>query len=302
MKILSDIVKILVLSIVLAGGLVASRIFLLKLDVFIPRLPQQADENTAIYYLLIGSLILAIGWFYLIKGIGGSKKERMLISSLFLLIGFSIGVTIESAIYSDVGSYHLTIILLILPIILYAIISTIITDTKKPLQTFAQRLLSYFKTWSKKVWLKKILLAIISFPVIYFIFGIIASPFVTNYYSKLVGGLQLPDAGTITGIQLIRSTLFLAITIPVIINWTSTKTQLIISLSMAHFVMVFAYDIYLAIVMPFELVIIHGIEIAADSFVYSWILIKILYPNNKTDTKNFKKSETPTSIGMSGMR
>jgi len=280
MKILKDIGKILLLSIVLASGLVVSRILLLKLDVFIPRFPQQADENTAIYYLLIGSVLLASGWYYLFKGIGGSKKERILISSFFILIGFSIGVTIESAIYSDVGSYHMSIILLLLPMILYAIIITITTDTQKLLKPFDQRLFSYFKTWSKKDWLKKILLAIISFPIIYFIFGIIVSPFVTNYYSKLVGGLQLPDVGTIIGIQLIRSILFLAITIPVIINWTSTKTQLIISLCMAHFVMVFAYDIYLAIVMPFELVMIHGIEILADSFVYSLILVNILWQKN----------------------
>jgi len=286
MQLLKDIGKILLLTIVLASGLVVSRILLLKLEVFIPRLPQQANENLAIYYLLIGSLILASGWFYLIKGISGSKKERILISSLFLLIGFSIAVTIESAIYSDVGSYHLSIILLLLPMILYAIIISVITDTKKPQQSFDKRLLSYYKTWSKKDWLKKTLLAIISFPIIYFIFGIIASPFVTDYYSELIGGLQLPDAGTIIGVQLIRSTLFLIITIPIIINWTSTRTKLIISLSMAHFAMVFAYDIYLAIVMPLELVIIHGIEIGADSFIYSWILISILYPNNKIVVEN----------------
>jgi len=277
MKIVKDIGKILLLSIVLASGLVVSRILLLKLNVFIPRLPQQADENTAIFYLLFGSLILASGWYYLSKGIGGSKKERILISSFFLLIGFSIGITIESAIYSNVGSYHLSIILLLLPMILFAIICSIITETKKLPQTFAQRLLSYFKTWSKKVWLKKTLLAIISFPIIYFIFGIIVSPFVTNYYSKLVGGLQLPDAGTIIGVQLIRSILFLVITIPIIVNWTLTKTKLIITLSIAHFVNVFAYDIYLAIIMPFELVMIHGIEILADSFVYSLILVNILW-------------------------
>ena len=281
MKILKDIGKILLLSIVLASGLVVSRILLLKFDIFIPRLPQQADENTAIYYLLIGSILLSSGWYYLVKGIGGSKTERILISSVFIVIGFSIGVTIESAIYSDVGSYHMSIILLLLPMILYAIIITFITDTKKLLHSFDKRLMSYFKTWSKITWLKKILLAIISFPIIYFIFGIIASPFVTNYYSKLVGGLQLPAPGTIIAVQVIRSILFLAITIPLITNWTSTKTKLIISLGIAHFVMVFAYDIYLAIVMPVELVIIHGIEIAADSFVYSWILIKILYPKNK---------------------
>jgi hypothetical protein len=274
---LKEIGKIFLLSVVLASGLVVSRILLLKLNVFIPRFPQQADENTAIYYLLIGSMLLASGWYYLFKGIGGSRMERILISSVFILVGFSLGVTIESAIYSDVESYHMSIILLLLPMILYAVIITIITDTKRLPQSFYKRLMSYFKTWSKKYWFKKILLAIISFPIIYFIFGVIASPFVTDYYSKLVGGLQLPDPKTIIGIQLLRSILFLAITIPIIINWTSTKTKLIISLGIAHFVMVFAYDLYLAIVMPYELVFIHGIEVAADSFIYSWVLIIILY-------------------------
>jgi hypothetical protein len=277
MNVLKEIGKIFLLSVVLASGLVVSRILLLKLNVFIPRFPQQADENTAIYYLLIGSMLLASGWYYLFKGIGGSRMERILISSVFILVGFSLGVTIESAIYSDVESYHMSIILLLLPMILYAVIITIITDTKRLPQSFYKRLMSYFKTWSKKYWFKKILLAIISFPIIYFIFGVIASPFVTNYYSKLVGGLQLPDPKTIIGIQLLRSILFLAITIPIIINWTSTKTKLIISLGIAHFVMVFAYDLYLAIVMPYELVFIHGIEVAADSFIYSWVLIIILY-------------------------
>jgi hypothetical protein len=277
MNVLKEIGKIFLLSVVLASGLVVSRILLLKLNVFIPRFPQQADENTAIYYLLIGSMLLASGWYYLFKGIGGSRMERILISSVFILVGFSLGVTIESAIYSDVESYHMSIILLLLPMILYAVIITIITDTKRLPQSFYKRLMSYFKTWSKKYWFKKILLAIISFPIIYFIFGVIASPFVSNYYSKLVGGLQLPDPKTIIGIQLLRSILFLAITIPIIINWTSTKTKLIISLGIAHFVMVFAYDLYLAIVMPYELVFIHGIEVAADSFIYSWVLIIILY-------------------------
>jgi hypothetical protein len=225
MNVLKDIGKILLLSIVLAGGLVISRILLFKLGFFIPRLPQQADEASAVYYLFIGSLLLASGWFYLIRGIGGSIKQRIVISSLFTLVGFSIAVTIESAIYSDVGSYHMTILLLILPMIFYAVIGSIITASKKPVQSFGKRALSYFKTWSKRVWLRKIILAIISFPIIYFIFGIIASPFVTNYYSNLVGGLKLPDTGTIIAVQLIRSILFLVITFPVLINWTSSKTH-----------------------------------------------------------------------------
>jgi hypothetical protein len=40
--------------------------------------------------------------------------------------------------------------------------------------------------------------------------------------------------------------------------------------------MVFAYDIVLAIEMPVELVIIHGIEILGDSLVYSWIFVRLI--------------------------
>ncbi len=132
-------------------------------------------------------------------------------------------------------------------------------------------------------------MAIISFPLIYFFFGILVSPIVTTYYDELVKGLFLPKPETIIIIQLIRSTLFLLITIPIIINWTSSKTQLILALSFAHFVMVFAYDFYLAIVMPIELVLIHGVEILLDSFVYSWVLIKILNNRNETVANIIKK-------------
>jgi hypothetical protein len=278
MSILKDICRIILLSIALASSLVISRIILFIIGFNIPRLPQQADENTAIYYLLVGSFILAGGMFFLIKGIGGSLKEKVLISLLFILFGFAIGVTIESAIYSDTDSYHMTIILLLFPMVIYALISTLITRKKQTSGSFLSKLQIYIKSWSLRTWVQKVLLAIISFPLIYFIFGIVASPFVTAYYDDLIEGLTLPEPGTIILIQLLRSTLFLIITIPIIIYWTKTRTQLILSLGFAHFVMVFAYDIYLAIVMPLELVIIHGIEIVADSFIYSWILINIFYP------------------------
>ncbi len=277
MAALKNFGKILFLTFILAGSLVLSRVILFQLGVEIPRLPQQADENTAVYYLLTGSLFLAAGWFFLIKDIGGSLREKTLISWLFIFIGFSIGITIESAIYSDVESYHLTVFLLIIPAILYAFVASLMTHREQPSRSCYRELLSYFKKWSKGIWLRKIVLAIVSFPVIYFVFGMIAAPFVLEYYSNDIEGLALPPPGTIILVQLIRSTLFLIITIPVIISWTSSKTRLVLSLTIAHFVMVFAYDIYLAIVMPLNLVLIHGIEIFAVSFVYSWILVKILW-------------------------
>ena len=268
--------KILLLSFVLVSGLIISRIIIYKLGLIIPRMPQQADEVTAVYYLFAGSLLLSGGFYFLTQNIAGSRIIKFLIIFLFMFIGFGIGVSIESSIYSDMESYNLIIIILFLPTLLFSIVSSIIYEPKQASESFITNLLNFFKKHSKGKWIWKFILAIISFPIIYFFFGILVSPIVTIYYDELVKGLFLPNPQTIIFIQLIRSTLFLLITIPIIINWTSGKTHLILALGCAHFVMVFAYDFYLAIVMPIELVLIHGIEILLDSFVYSWVLIRIL--------------------------
>ena len=80
MGILKDIWSVVLLGLVFATGLIASRLFVYKLGLRIPRLPQQADESTAVYYLLAGSLLLAWGFFILVKGIGGSTKVKFLIT------------------------------------------------------------------------------------------------------------------------------------------------------------------------------------------------------------------------------
>ena len=252
-------------------------------------MPQQADEATAIYYLFAGSLLLSSGFYFLTKNIAGSRMVKFLIIFLFIFIGFGIGVSIESSIYSDIESYNLVIIILFLPILLFSIVSSLIYEPKQVSESFTTNLLNFFKNHPKGKWIWKFILAIISFPIIYFFFGILVSPIVTTYYNELVKGLFLPKPQTIIFIQLIRSTLFLLTTIPIIINWTSSKTQLILALGFAHFVMVFAYDFYLAIVMPIELVLIHGIEILFDSFVYSWVLIKILNTRDETMANIIKK-------------
>lgn len=278
MKALRYILKIVLLSIVLAGSLVISRLVLYQLGLNLPRFPQQAEESIAIYYLLAGSIILAMGFFAVIRGISGSYKLKFLLILLFTIFGFSIGVTIESAIYSDVPSYNLTIIVLLLPVFLFSLIAPLLTENRHLKDSFSYRMKEYFKLWPVKIWIRNILLAIISFPVIYFIFGLAVSPFVSAYYHEMVEGLKLPGPGKIILIQFIRSTIFLIITIPVIVYWSGSKTKLILSLGLAHFVMVFAYDLYLAILVPVELIIIHGIEIAADSFLYSWVMVALLYP------------------------
>jgi len=44
-----------------AFGLIVSRLILHPIGLTPPRLPQQADESTAVYYLLSGSVLLSLG-------------------------------------------------------------------------------------------------------------------------------------------------------------------------------------------------------------------------------------------------
>jgi len=275
--------SILLLTIILASGLVISRIILYKLGVVLPRMPQQASESTAIYYLLLGSLLLSSAFYFLFSNIAGSRLTKFFVSFVFIFIGFGVGVTIESAIYSNVGSYNLMIIVLFFPVLLFSFVISMLLDSKKSMISFKQNLHHFFTANKKQKLYMRLLLTIISFPIIYFIFGLIASPFVTIYYDELVKGLDLPQPGTIILIQFVRSIFYLLITIPLMMLWRSSRKKLIFALGITHFVMVFAYDIYLAIQMPLQLLLIHGIEILADSFIYAWIIVKLLYPLTRNE-------------------
>jgi len=142
--------------------------------------------------------------------------------------------------------------------------------------TFSEKLYRFFKTHTTRQWIWRLSLAVVSFPIIYFIFGIMASPFVMDYYQQSDLGLAIPGVGVIIGVQVFRSILFLLATIPILITWTSNKKQLVLFLGLAHFVFVFSYDFILAIQLPLSLELIHGVEILLDSMIYAWVIVKLL--------------------------
>jgi len=262
---------------VFAFGLVVSRLVLNSMGLTLPRLPQQADESTAVYYLLSGSVLLSLGLFSLAQKVKGAFLTRFLIVFLFFFACFGISVSLESSIYSSAEGYDLMILVLLLPIILFSFTSTSLTKSQSLTETFSQRSIRFFKSKVLGEWAWRVVLTILSFPLVYFVFGIIVSSFVVDYYRESSYGLTIPDFGTIVVVQLVRSLFFLLVTLPIIIVWSGKKIQLVLLLGMAHFVIVFSYDIVLAYQLPVILVLIHAIEILFDSLVYSWVIVRLLY-------------------------
>jgi hypothetical protein len=118
--------------------------------------------------------------------------------------------------------------------------------------------------------------------VIYFLFGLCVAPFVIPIYEAGVIGLRLPPLDVIMRTQLLRSFLFLASSLPVILLWSGSRRRLILALGWAHTAMVGLYGLSQASFMPPVLRVLHSFEIAADSFVYAFILVWLFFPRERT--------------------
>lgn len=269
--------RIAICSFIFASGLIVSRLILHPIGLTPPRLPQQADESTAVYYLLSGSLLLSLGLFPLARKIKSAFLPRFVILFIFFFACFGISVSLESSIYSRIEGFDLMILILLLPIILFSFTCVLLNKSKPASESFLQKSLLFFKSRTPGEWAWKILLAILSFPIVYALFGIIVSPFVADYYRESSYGLVIPDIATILAVQLARSLLSLLTTFPIMIAWFGSRIQLVVMLGIAHFVFVFSYDIVLAYQLPMNLVLTHAIEILLDSMVYSWVIVKLLY-------------------------
>jgi len=135
-----------------------------------------------------------------------------------------------------------------------------------------------YNSWKLSDW-SLLILAALSWPIIYFIFGSLVSPIVTPYYRDPYSPyyLTLPDLGTVLMLQTIRGLIYFASLIPLISSLRLNPRSMFMVLTgfmyigggLAIFVTVETF--------PLTLRIVHGSEILADSLVYSATLSYVIY-------------------------
>ena len=92
---------ILVSVLVFAAGLVTSRMVFAGLGISVPRIPEQAAEAVAGYYLIAGSAALTIGLLAVARRIDGTYWKRWLVLATFLFVCFGVNGSIEFSIHSS---------------------------------------------------------------------------------------------------------------------------------------------------------------------------------------------------------
>lgn len=265
------------------AGEIVSGILMGMLHVKMPDLlpagvkPQQMMLASTLVLMFVGIALTPLA-----AGIGGKRASRWM--TLFLLVFVILGVngTLELRIFSTLLPAGAAVPLMasfLLPALFCSGVLAWLHATDDPeARHDSDEVHGYFAGRSTSAWVLRFALAIVAFPVCYLVFGMMVAPFVVPYYQKGVAGLLIPPMTIILQTQMVRSTLFLLISLPFLMLWRRSSLRLVLSLGMAHWALVGLFGLLLASWLPMELRVSHSLEIGADSFAYAAALVLLLRP------------------------
>jgi hypothetical protein len=225
-----------------------------------PALPSGVDEQSSALISILLCPVLALGLAPLASRISGSYAARSIALAFLAFINLGVNTTIESAIFSTIFAQGGEAFLVLMYVGASAAFGAALA---RFFGSSAAAPVMPHRTASSWAW--RIGVAVLAFPLIYFVFGSAIAPIVMDRYRGGVAGLVLPDMSVILPTQLLRSTLFLLASAPLIFLWTGTRRSLILSLGWAHAVTVGLYGLLSAYWFPAVLRVTHGLEITADT-------------------------------------
>jgi hypothetical protein len=261
--------KIPVIGAVYFVGILIAGAVVTKIGLPFPEIPGQ----TWIPVLgFLTAVTLSIGIALLANGIAGTPFKRGLILLVFFYVSFVINNQIEAAVYSTTTEVPTMLLFFIVPCLMASAAAALLTRSaeERPAMptVFADRPITS--------WWWRVVLAWLAFPVIYYFFGALIYPLVADAYTSPDLGLRLPGPLVVIAAVSLRSLLFLAASIPIIVNWKGSRISLVLSLTVALAAMVGVAGMFESTWMPLPMKLVHGVEIIADSLVHAWALVALL--------------------------
>jgi hypothetical protein len=235
-----------------------------------PQISPIGSTGQQVAWGLVSALIISTGIAPLARHVQGRFVARWFVLAAFLYLLNTANTAIELTVFSRFGGQAYTAALGVLPALICAGVLTAIRPVDgTPLELAVGQSGAGLAARLAVCWL--------AFPVVYFVFGALISPFVIEAYSQEGGMIVIPPVSTIIAVQAIRSTLFLLPTFAVIERWTGTRLGLWLALGWAHWALVGLWGLVVPVeFMSPQLRLIHAMEIGVDSFAYTGILITLL--------------------------
>ena len=218
--------------------------------------------------VLAAGASLTLGVYFIARGLAGSAVVRAAALALFLALALGVNTILDGVIYTDLfdGLVPATVLLYSVVALFLGTALGFFFGMKTPPTGFGR--------FAPLGWIGRVLVAWLAWPVVYLFFGACVAPIVVPFYrAGGVPGLHIPPMGTIMGVQLVRSLLFLVASLPLIKLWTGSRRGLWLALGLAHTFAVGIYGLVAAAFLPAVMRVAHGTEITCDSFAYAGLLV-----------------------------
>lgn len=258
-----------------------------------PEPPGAADLPQFVRGEILASILLGLSLVPLARGLAGTLRTRWLVLATLLYVCVGVNTIIEISIFMPMYAHgraaSTASILLPAAILCGAALAFFLAPPASDGAAGAA-FRGFLSSRSAPSWSVRFALAILAFPLAYFVFGMMIAPIVKDTYQASVPGVIIPPLGVILRTQILRSCLFLLASLPPIVLWRNSRLRLIVALGLAHTVLVGLFGLSQAYWMPMLLRVVHSIEITADSFLYAAALTLLLSPK---EAKRLVERESP---------
>ncbi len=255
------------------AGMALSGFLLPLLGFTPPEMPAGTDAGTITLWFLLGSMLLAAILAPLSRHAQAGGLTRWLILSLFVWVFAAVGMVLESFFFMTTGAVSslenalFTMLNFLLPALL---LSGAVIWLFRPAANANQPL--SFAAHSPRDWLWRALAALLTYPLIYFTFGLFVQPLIGDFYAAGQYELTIPTWGQMLPLQLARSLLFLLVSLPLIGFWGGARRTLWLSLGFAIFACTGFMAVLTAYWFPWQMRLFHGLELLSDGLLYAGVL------------------------------
>lgn len=262
----------------IAAGQMLGAALLSALGLELPSAPVQVEEGTQALLFLPAATAIAVALAGMAVGLAGRWWERAAVLAAFLYGVYGVGNVVEASIFTHIGG-EVPLILMHLPPSVLGALAVALLFPAPSRERFGESLAAFLSPWKPGRLAGRLGLAVLAFPIVYFLFGAMVAPIVTPHYAQL-DFLEIPPITTLLPVLLARSVLLLLVSLPVIVGWRMARGGLIIALALGHFVAVGLAGLIQATFFPPALRWGHGIEILADSICYAAVLVWLFVPRS----------------------
>lgn len=238
------------------------------------RAPEPVDAGGGVLLLLSGGITIALGLAAIACGLGGPRWRRWLILGGFAFVVHDVGSAIETRIFTTLGANPTLLVSRLVASILCALVVALLfrsrTDATGAVDNAFARLSPARRS-------RRWLLALLAFPAAYWIFGMMVAPIVVPYYERLEF-LVIPPPSTILLASFLRGTLFLLVSIPIVVYWRRSRGRLAAALGLGYAAALGGLSLLLSSTFfPPVVRWTHAVEIISSAFCYGLALAWLLF-------------------------